>query len=272
MLGRIPHASNLAVLAEVAVPGDWRPPPGERVVRGPSGGMLAVYKPVRGERPLWDFPDGTLAAREVAAHLVSVVGGWDLVPPTVLREGPLGLGSLQAWVGGLDAAEAADPDQPDPTPVVDVFEGGEVPRGWIEVFEGVDLSDRPVVVAHRDDPALRAVAVLDVLINNADRKGSHLLRDGGEVRAIDHGVCFHAAPKLRTVLWGWAGEPVPPAELERVGRVLEALGDGSLAADLHGLLDDDELAALRGRTERLLRRGVHPAPDERWPAIPWPPL
>ncbi len=274
MLGRIPHASNVAVLVEVVLPGA-APAGGVAGVtpRGPRGGLLALYKPVSGERPLWDFPAGTLAAREVAAHVVSAAGGWDVVPPTVLREGPLGRGSVQAWVGGVGAVD--DPDEvPDADPpVVDLFPDGAVPPGWLPVLSGVDAGDQPVVVAHRDEASVRGVAVLDVLINNADRKGSHLLRAGGGVHAIDHGVCFHTEGKLRTVLWGWAGREIPRAELERVDRVRGLLApEGPLREALTPLLDAAEIDALRDRAGRILASGRHPSPGPGWPSIPWPPL
>jgi len=141
----------------------------------------------------------------------------------------------------------------------------------VVVVEGETPSGTPVVVSHSAEPALRTVAVLDAVLNNSDRKGSHVMRDGDLVRGCDHGVSLGVEPKLRTVLWGWAGEPVPEADLERVQRVLDALATG-LAAELLELLTSAEVRALRSRAEQLLRTGRHPSPRPGWPAIPWPAL
>lgn len=225
-----------------------------------------IYKPVRGERPLWDFPDGTLAGREVAAHLVSRLGGWDLVPPTTFREGPLGPGSVQLWVG-----DPFDPLADDS--VVDVVVAGHVPAGWLEVFDGESATGQDVTVVHADLPDVRSLAVLDAVLNNSDRKGSHCLRDEtGRLWAIDHGVCFHADPKLRTVLWGWAGEPLPEPELGHLRRLDVRLQEDSVHADLGALLPEADIAALGRRTRALLRTGRHPLPAGGWPSVPWPPL
>lgn len=200
-------------------------------------GLVAacVYKPVRGERPLWDFPDGTLAGREVATYLVSEATGWDLVPPTVLRDGPYGPGMCQLWV---------------------------------ETDEHVDLAD----LARSDHPDLRRMAVLDAVVNNADRKGGHLLpRHDGRVQGVDHGVCFSAEDKLRTLLWQWRGDPLTDEAVEVLSH-LRALFEGALGAALHELLTRSEVAAATRRIDRLLETRQHPEPSQDWPAIPWPPF
>ncbi|KHL11233.1 UNVERIFIED_CONTAM: phosphatidylinositol kinase [Mumia flava] len=248
--GRLLDASNASFVAQIPGAGDAAP-------------LTCVYKPVRGERPLWDFPDGTLAAREVASYLVSEAGGWHVVPPTTLGDGPLGAGMLQAWV------EVTEPA----APVAVLPADTEVP-GWMPVLDALDAEDNPVVLAHRDSAALRSVAVFDVVVNNADRKGAHLLPVGDHPYAVlgcDHGLTFHTEPKLRTVLWGWAGEPLGTDDLDRLQRLHAAL-DGTLRAELDPLLAPDELTALRRRLDRLLTTGSMPLPDPMRPAIPWPPL
>ncbi len=255
-VGRIVDSSNGALLCSVEVAGDGD-------TRGAdSDPVLVIHKPEASERPLWDYPDGTLVARERAAYLVSAAGGFDVVPPTVLRNGPLGPGSVQLWIGPVEG---------EPEPLVDVTPAHEVPDGWVVVLAGETPGGRPVVVSHSREPALRTVAVFDAVLNNSDRKGSHLLRDGTVVRGCDHGVSLGVEPKLRTVLWGWAGEPVPEADLARLDTLLEALGHG-LADELATLLTRAEVRALRLRTEALLRSRRHPVPQPGWPAIPWPAL
>ncbi len=240
--GRVMPASNATFVGEVA-------------------GRRVVYKPVAGERPLWDFPDGTLARREVAAYLVSETLGWQIVPLTFLRDGPHGSGMVQLWQEPTDAVVA-----------VDIVREGEVPDGWCHVFDGVDEHDRGVSLVHEDTHALRRMAVFDVLVNNADRKGGHVLTMAdGHRYGVDHGVTFHTDPKLRTVLWGWMGQPLLPEEDTGVAGVRAALS-GTLGAALGELLDEDELAALDRRCERLLDRGVLPTPHGLGPAIPWPPF
>jgi uncharacterized repeat protein (TIGR03843 family) len=251
-VGRIVDSSNGALLCAV---GD---------ATGPAEPVLVIHKPEASERPLWDYPDGTLIARERAAYLVSAAGGFDVVPPTVLRDGPLGHGSVQVWVGPVEGRREA---------LVDVTPIDAVPQGWVVVLEGQTSAGEPVVVSHSLEPALRTVAVLDAVLNNSDRKGSHLLRDGDLVRGCDHGVSLGVEPKLRTVLWGWAGEPVPDTDLARLESLLEALeGGGGLADELADLLTRAEIAALRARTQALLRTRRHPGPQPGWPAIPWPAL
>jgi hypothetical protein len=194
-----------------------------------------VYKPVAGERPLWDFPDGTLAGREIAAFLVSEATGWRVVPPTVLREGQFGPGMVQLWIDG---------------------------------DESVDLT----AFVRRDDPALRRMAVLDAVINNADRKGGHIIpTPDGHVYGVDHGICFSVEPKLRTLLWRWAGKRLPDDAVA----VLERLADdlrGDLGEQLHEHLTRREVRCTQQRVADLLRTGRHPEPSGEWPALPWPPF
>jgi uncharacterized repeat protein (TIGR03843 family) len=224
--------------------------------------LTCVYKPVSGERPLWDFPDGTLANREVAAYAVSQAFGWDVVPTTVLRDGPAGPGMVQAW------------REPDPElAAVDLVPEGAVPPGFRHVLDAFDGDDRPVSLVHEDSAPLRRMAVFDIVVNNADRKGGHVLAmTDGHRHGVDHGVSFHVEEKLRTVLWGWAEEPL----LEPEVTALTALGDrlatrdSDLAVVLRGLLTGPEVRAVGHRVERLLARGRMPRPTGHWPAIPWP--
>ncbi len=241
VVGRITTASNATFLARV-------------------GDVRVVYKPVAGEKPLWDFPDGTLARREVAAYAVSETTGWGVVPRTWLRDGPLGPGMAQVW------HEPDDGQEP-----VDVVPADAVPgTGVRAVLEGADEAGRPVVLVHEDSPALRRMAVLDVLLNNADRKGGHVLPlPGGRRLGVDHGVTFHVEPRLRTVLWGWVGDPLTADERAGVERVLAGL-DGDLGATLAALLAPEEVAALADRCARLLREARFPGPEGDMPAVPWP--
>ena len=226
---------------------------------GTVGDVRVVYKPVAGEQPLWDFPDGTLARREVATYRVSQTLGWGVVPRTWLRDGPLGPGMVQLW-------QDADPEQ-DP---VDVVPTTAVPPGWRTVLEGADERGRPVAVVHEDSPALRRMAVLDVLVNNADRKGGHVLPvAGGHRYGVDHGVTFHTEPKLRTVLWGWVGEDLDADERAGVERVLDGVA-GALGEELAALLDGAEVDALVARCERLLASGRFPGPEAASSPVPWP--
>lgn len=227
VVGRIVTSSNNAML--VTVTQVCRDP-------GPSVVVDAIYKPILGERPLDDFPDGTLARREVAAWHLSEASGWAIVPPTILRVGPFGEGMVQAFI-------ETDPD-------VDV-----------------------VALVVGDDPRLRRMAVLDAVMNNTDRKGGHILPvDGGRhVYGVDHGVTFSPVPKLRTVLWGWRGQPLEAEEIEGLERVRAAL-DGDLGATLAGLLSRVEVRATARRTDLLLSTGRFPFPTPDWPAIPWPPF
>lgn len=252
-LGVLTRASNLTLLTEL------------HDGAGAATGHRAVYKPVRGERPLADFPHGTLAAREAAAYLVSREGGWHLVPPTVLRDGPLGPGSVQWWVE-QEPERLADPAGG----LVEVLRPQEVTEGWLGVVEGEDEEGQAVVVAHADDPRLRSMAVLDVVLNNADRKAAHLTVDAaGRLRGFDHGLCLHVHDKLRTVLWGWAGQAVPEEEHERLVRLGAAM-DGALGPTLLELLDHVEVEALRARVAALRRTGVLPVPPPGRYPLPWP--
>ena len=218
-----------------------------------------VYKPIRGERPLWDFPDGTLAGREVASYLISEAAGWNVVPPTVLREGPFGRGMVQIWVDTDDERE-----------LVDVCAPSEVPPGWLGVLRARDGRGEPAVLVHADLPELQAMAAFDVVANNADRKGGHVLAGtDGRVYGVDHGLCLHVEHKLRTVLWGWVGTPMTAEVLEPLRRLRSALR-GPLADELGEHVTRREVRALRGRVEKLLGAPCFPEPTGYGPAIPWP--
>lgn len=223
IVGRLVEASNVTLL--VAVHGDV---PG----RGRTT-AAAVYKPIRGERPLWDFPEGSLAHREVAAFVVSRTSGWNVVPPTVFRDdGPVGPGMLQLWV---------------------------------EVREDRDV----VELVRAADPRLRRIALFDAVVNNADRKAGHLLvRRDGTIQGVDHGVTFAVDPKLRTVLWGWRGTLFAQRELEALALLRRALP--RIRAELEPHLAPDELEATRRRVDDLIRAQRFPQPSPDWPAIPWP--
>lgn len=250
MVGRIVDSSNHALLVTCR-DGDLE--------------SSAIYKPLRGERPLWDYPDGSLVARERAAYLLSHAGGFDVVPPTVLREGPFGPGSLQAWVGDVGGPDSG---------LVEVFAPHAVPDGWLVVLSAQDQHGEPVVLAHADDARLRSVAVLDAVLNNSDRKGSHLLLEGERLRGIDHGVSLGVEPKLRTVLWGWAGQPLREQDLTKLAGLEQDLADAAsaLRTSLDALLPGGDVRALAARVGRLRREGIHPRPGRGWPALPWPPL
>lgn len=196
----------------------------------------AVYKPMRGERPLWDFPDGTLYKRETAAYVVSEALGWGFVPPTVARDGDEGLGSVQFFV---------DVD----------------PEGHYFNFK------------EEEKDALKSIVAFDIIANNADRKGGHVLRDRqGEIWAIDHGLCFHSDPKLRTVMWDFAGEPVPDDLLKSLRKFRALLNPPSdLLTLLDQLLLPEEVNTLRRRTDRLIKVGCFPEPGGGR-NYPWPPL
>ncbi|WP_433495946.1 SCO1664 family protein [Micromonospora sp. CA-248089] len=221
-----------------------------------------VYKPVRGERPLWDFPDGTLAGREVSAYLVSRATGWDLVPPTVLRDGPFGPGSCQLWIDEPDDAE----------PLVGFVPAREVPPRWFPVAAARDDDGAAYALAHADDPRLARLVVLDAVINNADRKGGHVLVGPDDrIYGVDHGVSFHVEDKLRTVLWGWAGRELPPDAVEMLDGLAGQLA-GPLGEELAEHLTIGELTALAERVRRLRESGRFPLPPQQWPAMPWPPM
>ncbi len=227
--GRIAWSSNATFLCRLDLAGD-----------GPAEGaaLHAVYKPRSGERPLWDFPEGSLCGRERAAWLVDQALGWELVPPTVLREGPFGFGAVQAFIPHDPAQHLL------------------AAKGW-------------------DRRALRRLAAFDALVNNADRKSGHVLADAaGRLWAIDHGVCFHEEDKLRTVLWDWAGRLLPArvrAALRGLLRRLDAAVD-PLPVALGGLLSPAELQALRRRARTLVEDGRYPLPVPGRYALPWPPV
>lgn len=217
--GQIPWSSNYSFLVNV---------------QDKELSCIAVYKPQRGERPLWDFPDGTLCLREYAAFVVSQALGWGLVPPTVLREGPYGLGSLQLYVD-------ADPDD-----------------HFFKLRESYPIE-------------FQRVAVFDALVNNADRKGGHCLRDHrGHIWCIDHGLTFNAQHKLRTVIWDYAGQPIPPDLLDDLRELKAQLGDSSeVRSVLERLLSPREMNRLQKRLDLLLETGCFPEPGTGR-SVPWP--
>jgi hypothetical protein len=218
IVGRLVDASNATLLCELTT-GDDQP-------------LKVIYKPVAGERPLWDFPEGNLAGREVAAFQLSEDLGLSVIPETVLREGPFGLGSVQRW---------------------------------IDIDESIDLS----TLASSTSAANRDIAFLDILLNNTDRKFGHLLPlEDGRILGCDHGLTFHTEDKLRTVLWQFANEPITPQE----EKLLRALGETLDPERYIGLISEEEFAALLMRAERLLNTGLFPIPSEDWPAVPWPPF
>ena len=197
-----------------------------------------IYKPIRGEQPLWDFPDGTLAAREVAAYELSEALALHVVPPTVMRDGPAGEGAVQLWIEHRGVEEA------------------------IRLVNG-------------SDSALRPIALFDAIVNNGDRKAGHLLpiesATAPRVLGVDHGVTFAVAPKLRTVLWAWRSEPFTEAELEILSRAERLLAAGSPPAErLAELITQGEIAALKARVAALRGRGTFPEPSDDWPPLPWP--
>jgi uncharacterized repeat protein (TIGR03843 family) len=218
VVGRMRYSSNATFLVEAKIDGVE---------------LAAIYKPRRGERPLWDFRQGTLCQREVAAFELSDALGWDIVPLTILRDGPLGVGAVQRFVDH-------DPDE-----------------------HFFTLRDE-----HED--RFREFACYDVLVNNTDRKGGHCLHDqvNDVIVGIDHGLTFHEDWKLRTVIWDFAGEQLPPAAADDVCRVVADLGSGALGARLGALLDPDELDAVVRRAQGMLDRGL-PLPDD-WHSTPWP--
>ena len=218
--GRLYDASNATLYCTVTLDGET---------------VACVHKPVVGERPLWDFPDGTLAAREVSAYLVSEALGWEIVPPTVMRDGPFGIGMCQLW---------------------------------IDIDESVDIA----ALARSDHPQLRRMAVYDVVVNNADRKGGHLLpTPDGHVFGVDHGVCFSVDDKLRTVLWRWRGKRLTEEAIDALS-ALRAQFEGGLGDALRELLDPEEVAATIVRVDRLRATQRHPLPSDEWPPVPWPPF
>ncbi len=221
LLGRLANASNGTFLATARLGDDE---------------TLVVYKPRDGEAPLWDFPEGTLCSREVAAYLVARSIGWPNVPPTVLRDGPLGVGSVQRFVR-------------------------------------FDPSEHALTLLDRFPDEFRRVALFDLVVNNADRKAGHcLLGEDGRIHVIDHGVCFSPEPKLRTVLWDFAGAPVPPWSRDALDRVAGEVRHGALREELSTLLDGEELDALAERAEVTSRLDRFPEPDVDRRPFPWPPI
>ncbi|MER5730005.1 SCO1664 family protein [Streptomyces sp. NPDC002138] len=259
--GRIREASNAVLLCTATQDGV---------------SVDCVYKPVKGERPLWDFPDGNLAQRERAAFLVSEAMGWGLIPATVLRDGPYGEGMVQQWIeSGDEAGETDDAGEGNPAGnLLALVEGEEAGEGWKPVALAEVGEGRTALLVHADDPRLRRLAVLDAVINNGDRKGGHLLpAPDGRLYGIDHGVSFHTEDKLRTLLWGWAGEPLTGEARAALASLTLLLADGApLATRLAELITPAELDAVRGRVADLLRTGEHPRPSGDWPSIPWPPV
>jgi hypothetical protein len=240
VVGRLVESSNNAFVVRLAHPTAdavaWQPA-APSPLDGLGRGFYGVWKPTAGERPLFDFPVGTLTHREVAAFVVSEALGWGVVPPTVLRDGPHGEGMLQRW---------------------------------IEIDPEADV----VAMINGDDPRLRRVALFDAVVNNTDRKGGHLLpAAGGHLYAVDHGVTFSVVPKLRTILWAWEGQPFEATELAALGSLADALQPGAaLTVALRELLAASEVAATARRVDELLADGVFPGPSPDWPAIPWPPF
>jgi hypothetical protein len=221
--GRLVDASN-ATLYGVIKPIDG----------AESDEIRVIYKPVAGERPLWDFPDGNLANREYAAFLISEIAKWNLVPTTILREGPFGPGMVQQW---------------------------------IDIDETVDLA----LFYSQDQPLLRKLALFDAVINNTDRKIGHLLPTAdGKLMGCDHGVTFHHEDKLRTVLWQWAGMALSDQEKIELRKLVEEILKEQVV--FQELLTEIELRALFARIERLISSGIFPEPSDEWPAVPWPPF
>lgn len=242
-LGRIVESSNRAILVDL---GD---------------GLHAIHKPVAFERPLWDYPTGNLASRERAAYLICRAMDLHLVPPTIMREGPWGIGSVQLWVG--------DPGAP-LQEVVTVCHEDDIPQGWVTVLQAQDDAGAPLALAHAGTAEVRSAAVLDAVLNNSDRKGGHLAIGPDGLRGFDHGVSLGVDDKLRTVLWGWAGQPLDPVDLAAVERLRAALQAGPVRAELGELITRSEIQALLDRLTRLVRERRHPLPSQEWPAIPWP--
>ncbi len=246
IVGRLTDASNVTMLARTTL-------------HGVSADC--VYKPIRGERPLWDFPDGSLAAREVASALIARSAGWDCVPPTYLREGPLGSGMIQRWINGTDCGTE-----------IDLFEVADLPTGWLPVLQASGRRGEPMVLAHADSPGLKLLATFDLVVNNADRKAPHVLPvPGGPVYGVDHGLTLHRQDKLRTVLWGWAGDGLPDEGIDGLERLSAGLA-GDLGELLADLLTNTEVRTLRKRVDRLRNNPVFALPPTDRSPIPWPPL
>jgi hypothetical protein len=235
---RAPHVSQLLAQGEISVEGRLVDASNATLFVAISDGvneMRAIYKPIAGERPLWDFPDGNLASRERAAYLVSEALGISCIPLTILRDGPFGIGAVQEW---------------------------------IDIDERIDLE----IFFREDNPQLRWVALLDAIINNTDRKIGHLLPQAdGKLFVCDHGVTFHQEEKLRTVLWQWAGASFSVEEMDRLSQFAIYL-ESAQASDIRELITPEEFQALRRRTQFLLNQRTFPEPNPEWPHIPWPPF
>ena len=217
--GRLVDASNATLYANCTFNGSTIP---------------VIYKPVAGERPLWDFQDGNLAQREFAAYLISELGGFEVVPPTVLRDGPFGTGMVQQW---------------------------------IDINEEIDLA----MFYREDNSQLRKMALFDAVVNNTDRKIGHLLPISKDlVHGCDHGVTFHEDDKLRTVLWQWADKPLTDEETGRLEHLEVAIAND--AGQILNLISQNEYASLLARINRLLSEKKFPSPSDEWPAVPWPPF
>jgi len=216
-IGRIAEASNASFLCEI------------------DGGLQVIYKPIRGEQPLWDFPEGSLAARETAAYLVSEALGLGVVPPTILRDGPAGEGAVQLWIDHAGVQRAVD-------------------------------------LVNASDEGLRRLALFDAIVNNGDRKGGHILPlPDGRILGVDHGVTFAAEPKLRTVLWAWRSKAFTEEEREIIAVGVQGLTDkGALRAQLSPILDGEEIDAMATRLSSLDATGCFPEPSPDWPPLPWP--
>jgi len=214
VVGRLVDASNATLLCSI------------------NDELQVIYKPIAGERPLWDFPDGDLASREVAAYYISATGGFDLVPYTVLRDGPFGKGSVQHW---------------------------------IDTDESIDIA----AYGQSEELELRSLALFDAILNNTDRKFGHLLITAdGRLFGCDHGVTLHSDPKLRTVLWQWSGDLLTESELDQLRRLRESLDDQYLSE----LISVTEISALYSRIDLLIKEQRMPEPSDEWPAVPWPPF
>ncbi len=324
VVGRLTDASNVTLLGRLELDG---------------ARMHCIYKPIRGEKPLWDFPGGTLAYREVLAYRVSEVAGWHCVPTTVLRPGPLGGGMVQEWIGPapdavLEADDDPGGDDPDgddwggddphgddsggddpdgddsagddpdgdnvgdavgdhrdpdagqrggadddgaseavelPEDLVALLPSSQVPPGWLPVFRALDTDGTVLAVCHADDPRLALIAGFDLVINNADRKAPHLLPTAGHrILGVDHGLTFHVQDKLRTILWGWAGEPLPGAVVDGLRRLRRWVAQPDDERD--SLLTGSERHHLERRIVGLLADPVFPRPPADRTPIPWPPL
>lgn len=248
--GQLSGASNATLLCRIEIDDDDSP--------------LAVYKPRRGERPLWDFPTGTLGQREYATALVDAELGWHLVPETVWREdGPYGPGMCQRWI-----------DIDEDAPAVDIIRPLDIDPRWKVVLEARTYDGEDVVLAHEDSLELQRLAVLDLLTNNADRKGGHVLREQeGHLRGIDHGLTFHDEPKLRTVLWGWAGDLIDDGIRLDVSRLAQALEDPvGRMHEVRAILSRAEFDAFRSRVDTVVSTGIFPEPRPGDPPLPWPPM